>query len=40
MTIISFEPVHVAHFSDALAARASELLDEAGVLSEASLDTS
>ena len=35
----SFEPITVAPFSDALAARTSELLEDTGVLSEEELET-
>jgi len=37
MTTMSFEPISVAPFSDALAARTSELLEDTGVLSERQL---
>ena len=39
MTTTSFEPITVAPFSDALAARTSELLEGAGTLSEQELAT-
>ena len=39
MTTTTFEPISVAPFSDALAARTSELLEGTGVLSEAELET-
>jgi predicted metal-dependent enzyme (double-stranded beta helix superfamily) len=39
MTTTSFEPLSVAPFSDALAARTSELLEGTGVRSEAELET-
>ena len=39
MTTTSFEPITVAPFSDALAARTSELLEDTGVLSEEELAT-
>ena len=39
MTTTSFEPITVAPFSDALAARTSELLEDTGVLSEDELAT-
>ena len=39
MTTTSFEPITVAPFSDALAARTSELLEDTGILSEEELAT-
>src|SRR6478736_6990574 len=39
MSTTSFAPISVAPFSDALAARTSELLDDPGVLSEEQLET-
>ena len=39
MATTSFEPISVAPFSDPLAARTSELIEDTGVLSEEQLET-